>query len=175
MSGTAPSSGLPPVSAKVPWSCSSGTSIGRRSNDAVRTEETRLTEMCARSPAEVLVTKLRAIQVFADLQQDDLFWFVAQCTEHRAAVGDIIIREGTPADSMLIVLEGEMRARNEHGDSDGPVFTARGGEVTGMLPFSRLKLVSVTVRAVLPTPYLLFPAPNFPHLSPRMPDRTPRS
>src|SRR5258707_7195496 len=45
-------------------------------------------------------------------------WFVAQCTEHRAAVGDIIVREGTPADSMLIVLEGEMRARGEHGDPD---------------------------------------------------------
>jgi len=133
-----------------------------------------MTEISARSPAEVLVTKLRAIQVFADLQQDDLFWFVAQCTEHRAAVGDIIIREGTPADSMLIVLEGEMRARSEHGDSDGPVFTARGGEVTGMLPFSRLKIVSVTGRAVLPTHYLLFPASNFPELFHRMPELTRR-
>src|SRR5260370_529867 len=84
MSGTAPSSGLPPVSAKVPWSCSSCTSIWRRSNDALHTEETRMTEISARSPAEGLVTKLRAMQVFADLQQDDLFWFVAQCTEHRA-------------------------------------------------------------------------------------------
>src|SRR6266404_4810878 len=113
---TGPSSASLPASAKVPWSCSSCTSIWRRSNDALHTEETRMTEISARSPAEVLVTKLRAIQVFADLQQDDLFWFVAQCTEHRAAVGDIIIREGTPADSMLIVLEGEMRARNERSE-----------------------------------------------------------
>ena len=47
-----------------------------------------------------------------------------------AAVGDIIVREGQQADSMLIVLEGEMRARSEHGDPDGPVFTVRGGEVS---------------------------------------------
>src|SRR5713101_993540 len=174
MSGTAPSSGLPPVSAKAPLSCSSCTSIWRRSNDALHTEETRMPAISARSPAEGLVTELRAMQVFEDLQQDDLFWFVAQCTERRAAVGDIIIREGTPADSMLIVLEGEMRARNEHGDPDGPVFTARGGEVTGMLPFSRLKIVSVTGHAVLPTHYLLFPASHFPELFHRMPELTRR-
>src|SRR5258707_10594418 len=114
MSGTAPSSGLPPVSAKVPWSCSSCTSIWRRSNDALHTEETRMTEISAHSPAEELVTKLRAIQVFADLPQDDLLWFVAQCKEHHAATGDIIVREGAPADTMLIMLECEMRARSEH-------------------------------------------------------------
>src|SRR5216684_927334 len=170
MSGTAPSSGLPPVSAKVPWSCSSCTSIWRRSNDALHTEETRMPEISARSPAEVLVTKLRAMQVFADLQQDDLFWFVAQCTEHCAAVGDIIIREGTPADSMLIVLEGEMRARNEHGDPDGPVFTARGGEVTGMRQFTRLIIVSVTARAVLPTHFVRFPSSSFPGFFHRLPE-----
>jgi signal transduction histidine kinase len=133
-----------------------------------------MTENSAQSPAEELGRKLQAIQVFADLPQDDLLWFVAQCTEHRAAVGDIIIREGTPADSMLVVLEGEMRARSEHGNPDGPVFTVRGGEVTGMLPFSRLKIVSVTGRAVLPTHYLLFPASNFPELFHRMPELTRR-
>ncbi len=133
-----------------------------------------MTENSAQSPAEELVRKLGAIQVFADLPQDDLRWFVAQCNEHHAAVGDIIVREGTPADSMLVVLEGEMRARSEHGDPDGPVFTVRGGEVTGMLPFSRLKIVSVTGRAVLPTHYLVFPASNFPELSQRMPELTRR-
>ena len=129
-----------------------------------------MTEISVQSPGEELVTKLRAIQVFADLPQDDLLWFVAQCKEHRAAVGDIIIRQGAPADSMLIVLEGEMRARSEHVDPDGPVFTVRGGEVTGMLPFSRLKIVSVTGRAVLPMHYLMFPASNFPELFHRMPE-----
>jgi signal transduction histidine kinase len=133
-----------------------------------------MTENSAQSPAEELVRKLQAIQVFADLPQDDLLWFVAQCTEHRAAVGDIIVREGTPADSMLVLLEGGMRARSEHGSPDGPVFTVRGGEVTGMLPFSRLKIVSVTGRAVLPTHYLLFPASNFPELFHRMPELTRR-
>jgi signal transduction histidine kinase len=133
-----------------------------------------MTENSAPSSAEELVRKLLTIQVFADLAPDDLLWFVAQCKEHHAAVGDIIVREGVPADSMLILLEGEMRARSEHGNADGPVFTARGGDVTGMLPFSRLKIVSVTGRAVLPTHFLVFPASSFPELFHRMPELTRR-
>jgi len=65
-----------------------------------------MTEISAKSPAEELVRKLRAMQVFTDLPHDDLLWFVAQCNEHQAAVGDIIVREGVPADSMVIMLEG---------------------------------------------------------------------
>src|SRR6266478_4387347 len=171
---TGPSSASLPASAKAPWSCSSCTSIWRRSNDALHTKETRMTEVSARSPAEVLVTKLRAIQVFADLPQDDLLWFVAQCSEHHAVAGEIIGREGQQADSMLSMPEGEMRARSEHGDPDGPVFTVRSGEVTGLLPFSRLKIMTITGRAVLPTHYLMFPASNFPELFHRMPELTRR-
>src|SRR5260370_36386409 len=133
-----------------------------------------MTENSAQSPAEELVRKLRSIEVFAALPQDDLLWFVAQCKEHYAAVGDIIVREGAPADSMLIMLKGEMRARSEHGDPDGPVFTIRGREVTGLLPFSRLKIMTITARAVLPTHYLMFPASNFPELFHRMPELTRR-
>jgi len=119
------------------------------------------------------VVKLRKIQVFSDLPQEDMLWFVSRCNEHRADVGGIIIREGEPAHSMLVMLEGEMRARSE-ADPDGPVFTVRGGEVTGMLPFSRLKIVNITARAVLPTHYLMFPASSFPELFHRMPELTRR-
>jgi signal transduction histidine kinase len=133
-----------------------------------------MTEMSAQSPAEELVAKVRAIQVFADLPQDDLLWFVAQCKEHRIEVGGIVMREGEPADSMLVMLEGEMRARSEQGDPNGPVFTVRGGEVTGLLPFSRLKILTVTGRAVLPIHCLQFPASNFPELFHRMPELTRR-
>jgi signal transduction histidine kinase len=133
-----------------------------------------MTDISAQSPAEELVTKLRAIPVFTDLPQDDLIWFVSRCNEHRADVGGIIMREGDPADRMLIMLEGEMRARSEYGDPNGPVFTVKGGEVTGLLPFSRLKIISITGRAVLPMHYLMFPASSFPELFHRMPELTRR-
>jgi signal transduction histidine kinase len=133
-----------------------------------------MTDISRQSPAEELVTKLRVIAVFRDLPQDDLLWFVSRCSEHRAAVGGIIMREGDTAESMLIMLDGEMRARSEHGNPDGPVFTVKAGEVTGLLPFSRLKILTVTGRAVLPVHFLMFPASSFPELFHRMPELTRR-
>jgi signal transduction histidine kinase len=71
---------------------------------------------------------------------------------------------------MIIMLEGEIRARAERGPADGPVFTMNGGEVSGMLPFSRLKIVSVTGRAVVPSHYLAFHVSHFEEMFHRLPE-----
>jgi len=123
---------------------------------------------------EALVRDLRNILPFADQHQDDLEWFVSQCEERRTPVGEIAVKEDSPAEFMFIILEGEMRARRESGPADGPVFTSRAGDVTGLLPFSRLKIVPVTVRAVLPVRALYFPASKFPELLHRMPELSQR-
>ena len=129
-----------------------------------------MTESAVPTPPDELLAKLGTIQVFEDLPREDLLWFVSQCAEHRAAPGEIIMREGDHPDYMLVMLEGEFRARAEHGNPDGPVFTISGGDVTGMLPFSRLKTISVTGRAVLPSHFLAFPVSQFPDLFKRLPD-----
>src|SRR5437879_13475079 len=113
---------------------------------------------------------LRTMPPFADQRQGDLEWFVAQSQEMRVDVGWIIVKEDTPAEMMFVVFEGEMRARRESGPQDGPVFTVRAGEVTGLLPFSRMKVVGVTGRAVLPIRALAFPASKFSELFQRMPE-----
>ena len=110
-----------------------------------------MTENPERTPAEALLTKLRRVHVFEDMPREDLLWFLSNCDERRYPVGGIIMREGEQPDSMVVMLEGEMRARAEHGSADGPVFTIGTGEVTGMLPFSRIKTIIVTGRATLPT------------------------
>ncbi|GAC1662347.1 MAG: ATP-binding protein [Candidatus Acidiferrum sp.] len=129
-----------------------------------------MTEKPGQTSAADLAAKLRSVPVFADLSQEDLDWFIAHSQERRAAVGDIIVHEESPADAMIVVLEGEMRARRESGGADGPVFSSQTGAVTGVLPFSRMKTYTVTVRAVLPTHILVFPSSNFPELFTRMPD-----
>jgi len=129
-----------------------------------------MTDNFARSSNEELAAKLLNVPVFADIPQEDLVWFASQCDERRAAVGEIIMREGDAPNFMMIMLEGEMRARAEHGNPDGPVFTATAGDVTGMLPFSRLKVITVTGRAVLPCHYLGFPIAQFQELFVRLPE-----
>jgi len=121
-----------------------------------------------------LVAELRKIPAFADQEQADLEWFIAQSEERRVGVGEITVKEDTPADTMFVMFEGELRARRENGPQDGPVFTARAGDVTGVLPFSRMKTFGVTGRAVLPIHSLAFPAAKFPELFHRMPELSQR-
>ncbi|PYT59595.1 MAG: hypothetical protein DMG35_14080 [Acidobacteria bacterium] len=123
---------------------------------------------------EALVADLRKVLPFADQSQDDLEWFVSQSEERRTPVGEITVKEGAPADTMFVILEGELRARRENGPADGPVYSAGAGDVTGVLPFSRMKNFFVTVRAVLPMRTLAFPASKFPELFQRMPELSQR-
>jgi signal transduction histidine kinase len=129
-----------------------------------------MTDTFVPSSPEELLPKLLKIPVFQDQPRDELLWFISQCEEHRAAVGEIIMREGDQPDFMMVMLEGEMRARAEHGNPDGPVFTIAAGDVTGMLPFSRLKVITVTGRAVLPSHFLGFPVTQFTGLFQRLPE-----
>src|SRR5207249_2630765 len=123
---------------------------------------------------EALVADLRKVAAFADQHQDDLEWFVSQSGELRTPVGEITVKEGSPAEAMFVILEGELRARREMGPAGSPVYTAHAGDVTGVLPFSRMKTYSVTVRAVLPMRTLAFPASKFPELFQRMPELSKR-
>jgi signal transduction histidine kinase len=133
-----------------------------------------MSETMDRAKVDELIEKLRTVAEFADQEQPDLEWFVAQSEERRIPVGGITVKEDTPADSMFVILEGEMRARREAGGADSPVFTASAGEVTGVLPFSRMKLVSVTGRAVKAIHSLVFPSKKFPELFQRMPELSKR-
>src|SRR5437764_1453323 len=167
---TARSSASPRASAEGLAPVRSCASTWQKSNDAGRQKSlSRMTELLT-TPPEQLVEQLRKIAVFSDLPQDDLLWFVSKCQELRLAAGDIVMREGDKPEFMFIMLEGEIRARAEHGPADGPVFTMSGGEVSGMLPFSRLKVISVTGRAVVPSHYLVFHVSYFDEMFHRLPE-----
>lgn len=119
------------------------------------------------------VGALRRVSVFADLPDEQLRWFVAHAQERRLAPGELLARRGDPPDWMAVYLEGELHAVTDDEMSDGYVYVMRAGdpvtEVSGMLPFSRMKEFSLTIRAVVPTRLLHFPASLFPELFERMP------
>ena len=81
------------------------------------------------TPPEQLTEQLRKIAVFSDLPQEDLLWFVSKCQELRVAPGDIVMCEGDKPEFMIVMLDGEIRARSERGPADGPVFTMSGGDL----------------------------------------------
>src|SRR5260370_19183293 len=104
-----------------------------------------------RSARHSLEVALRKIEVFADLRDDQLQWFASSGEELRLAPGDVLLREGDPADALFVLLDGEVRGRRENAGADSPGFVGRAGEVTGLLPFSRMTKFSLTARAVTPT------------------------
>ena len=118
-------------------------------------------------------SELRRAPVFADLPDDQLEWFLGNAQELHLATGDIHIREGDLAESMLVILEGQFQWRGEH-SGDIAIYPANPGDVTGHLPFSRMKRYSVNFRALTAGRILKFPASLFPELVQKMPELTAR-
>ena len=114
-------------------------------------------------------SELRRVTVFADLPDDQLDWFLSQAEEVHLKAGDIYLRQGDPADAMYVVLEGQLQMRGELG-GETVVFDIDPGEVTGLLPFSRMKQFTVGGRAVTEARVLRFPKSRFTDLVQKMPE-----
>lgn len=114
-------------------------------------------------------SELLRFPTFADLPEDQIAWFLSQSQEIRLKAGDIYARQGDPADSMFVLLEGEFHWRGEF-NGETVVIPSKPGDATGMLPFSRMKQYTVTGRAVTDGRILKFPASLFSDLLQKMPE-----
>ena len=118
-------------------------------------------------------SELIRVPVFADLPDDQLDWFLSQSQEMNLKAGDVYARQGDPADAMFVILEGHLQGRGERG-GEVFVFDLEPGDVTGILPFSRMKQFTVSGRAEANSRALRFPASLFPELVQKMPVLTQR-
>ncbi len=112
--------------------------------------------------------ELRTVEVFHDLPDEQLDWFLEHATEARMQPGEIYVRAGDVADKMIVVLEGELQARFEGANEN--VFTTQAGAVSGVLPYSRMKVFPANGRAVKPSRILVFPAAEFDDLLRHLPE-----
>ncbi len=116
----------------------------------------------------VQTSELIRVPAFADLPEDQLSWFLSQSEELHLNPGDTYVRASDPAEAMFVILEGELQARGEMG-GELLVVQLKPGDVTGMLPFSRMKRAPLTGRSVTASRILRFPAALFPDLVRKMP------
>jgi signal transduction histidine kinase len=114
-------------------------------------------------------SELLRVPAFADLPDDQIAWFLSQSQELHVKAGDIYARQGDPAGTMTVILDGQIEARGELG-GETVVISMKPGDVTGVLPFSRMKQFPVTGRAVTDSRLLRFPAALFPDLVQKMPE-----
>jgi signal transduction histidine kinase len=118
-------------------------------------------------------SELLHVPVFADLPDDQLDWFISQSQEMKLKAGEVYARQGDPADAMFVILEGQLQGRGELA-GDTFIFDLEPGEITGILPFSRMKQFTVSGRAIADSRALRFPASLFPDLVQKMPELTKR-
>src|SRR3989454_2443136 len=118
-------------------------------------------------------SELLRVPAFTDLPEEQIAWFLSQSQETHVKAGETYVRQGDPADWMFVILEGQFQWRGEFG-GETVVLSAKVGDVTGVLPFSRMKQFTVTGRAITDGRVLKFPAALFPELVQKMPELTTR-
>ena len=94
------------------------------------------------------IEALRAVPAFSELNDDQLAWIAANSEERRFGAGDTIFHAGEPANFMVIVLEGEFETRRDGPGGEVIRFTVKIGDVTGMLPGSRLTHIPSNAYAI---------------------------
>ena len=90
------------------------------------------------TPVPEIVDALRTITPLDGLTDTEYEWLARHGTERIGATGTLIFREGERASHLNFILKGEIHVRRRH---SGPMalFIGRAGQMTGMLPFSRMK------------------------------------
>ena len=129
-----------------------------------------MTEMPRKVHMQALIADLRRVPAFAELSESDLEWFIGHAEERHAKPGEVLVVEDSPADTMLVLLDGEMRGRRESEGPDSQGYTVVAPGVSGFLPFSRMKKVPMTARAVTPIHALTLHSAHFPEMLHRMPE-----
>ena len=92
----------------------------------------------APTPIGEIVDALRTITPLDGLTDAEYEWLARHGAERIGETGSLIFREGEPAVHLNFILKGEIHVRRRH---SGPMalFIGRAGQMTGKLPFSRMK------------------------------------
>lgn len=86
---------------------------------------------------EDLVDQLQMHKTLRTAPREELLWIVAHSTLRTVQPGEVLSRKGEVIDALYIILKGHLSHHVDRGTGRRKVMEWRGGEVTGMLPFSR--------------------------------------
>jgi len=106
---------------------------------------TRTSPDASGSPdAAALRERLRAHRALADAPAAELDWLLEHGTFERYEVGDHPVRKGEPVSGMFILLKGRLTHFRGRDGAQRKVMDWREGDVTGVLPYSRMGVAAGT-------------------------------
>ena len=116
---------------------------------------------------------LRRVTLLADLPEEDLAWIAERSEVRSLANGEAFVHAGDPAEHLHLLFSGQIEYTGEVGGQ--PIhWVVTGGEVSGLLPHSRMTHFPSTGRAVGLTRLATFPGALFGELRERIPALEPR-
>jgi signal transduction histidine kinase len=115
------------------------------------------------TPVEEIAAAIERVTPLQGLSLEDRLWLARHGEEVVGEPGQILFEEGAPADRMILILKGEIHVRRQRG---GPMelFIGRAGQMTGYLPFSRMKISGGQGFAVSPVWALTIHKELFPEM-----------
>ena len=91
---------------------------------------------------------LRSVEMFKDLEENQLAWLAKHMEEVHVNKGDVFTEAGIEAEWMLVLFEGRIQFKANEQNLGSGVFNVFPGEVSGMLPNSRMTHFSAESIAV---------------------------
>ena len=125
------------------------------------------------TPVPEIVEALKRVPPLHDMEECELEWLATHGVERKVAAGTTLFREGDTADTMLILLKGEVHVRRERG-APSALWIGRTGMITGLLPFSRMKSYGGHGYAVTDVWGLEYPRQIFAEMTSSVPSMTQR-
>lgn len=125
------------------------------------------------TPVDEIVAALRHIGPLDGLADSEYLWLAQNGTERKAPPGTLLFREGDPPVGMNVMLRGEVHIRRKQ-SGNLSFFIARMGQISGVLPFSRMKGYGGTGYAVGDVWTLDIPKEKFPDMLAAIPSMAQR-
>lgn len=85
-----------------------------------------------------LIERLAALPQFAEIPREELAWLVAHARYEVLEAGEVVAPKGQPIASLWILLSGGISVYVDRGTGSRRVMGWRTGDVSGMLPYSRM-------------------------------------
>ena len=121
-----------------------------------------------------LTEALRHVAPLTGLTDEEYLWLATNGEEMFVGGNVTIFEEGEPADSMTILLKGEVQVQRDRSGVAPLMFIGRAGQITGLLPFSRMKNWGGRGVTTAPTWGLRFNRALFPQMLAAIPSMTQR-
>ena len=121
--------------------------------------------------AEIL-DKLAAHRTLGGVPRKELEWLAAHGTPRRYEVGEVFVQPGETADEMVVIFSGDGAITVERAGEKKRFMEWHAGDVSGLLPYSRMKRPPGLTRIESPIDGLVFHKDCFPELTRECPEVT---